>query len=57
VKRLVLGRAPDGSTGIDLRDSSGTVRAVLAVQPDGTPSLRFFDSAGKVAREWTADQR
>jgi len=31
VKRLVLGRAPDGSVGLNLRDGNGQVRIVLEV--------------------------
>jgi len=50
VKRLVLGRSPDGSVGLDLRDASGKVRISLAVQADGKPSLNFFDDSGKVVK-------
>lgn len=53
VKRLVLGRAPDGSVGLDLRDGNGQVRILLEVQSDGTAVLRFLDESGKVVSELT----
>src|SRR5437870_11465973 len=31
VKRLVMGRAPDGSVGLNLRDGNGKIRILLAV--------------------------
>ncbi len=57
VKRLVLGRAPDGSVALDLRDGSGKVRILLAVQSDGKPVLQFLDDNGKVASEFTAQKK
>jgi hypothetical protein len=56
VRRLAMGRSPDGSVGLELRDGNGKVRAVIAVEPDGKPVLRFFDNAGKIARELTAER-
>ena len=53
VKRLVLGRAPDGSVGLDLRDGNGQVRILLQVQSDGKGVLRFLDDSGKVVSEFT----
>jgi len=43
---MVLGRASDGSVGIDLRDKNGKTRIQLRVLADGTPSLQFLDAAG-----------
>ncbi len=48
VKRLALGRSPDGSVGLELRDQSGKVRIVLAVRSNGEPILQFLDEDGKV---------
>lgn len=51
VKRLTLGRSPDGSVGLELRDANGTPRILLSVPADGEPILRFFDQRGKAVRE------
>jgi len=51
VKRLNLGRSADGTVGLSLRDDSGRVRIILAVQPDGQPVFRFLGENGKVIRE------
>jgi hypothetical protein len=51
VRRLMLGRLPDRSVGLTLRDYSGKIRLILSVRPDGMPSLQFLDSAGKVVKE------
>ena len=56
-KRMVLGRASDGSVGIDLRDKTGMTRLQLRVGADGTPTLQFFDAAGKVSKEFMASKR
>lgn len=56
-RRLVLGRATDGSVGLDLKDANGKSRIVLMVQPDGKPQLKFLDAAGKVTNEWTAEKK
>jgi hypothetical protein len=53
VRRLMLGRLPDRSVGLNLRDENGKVRILLAVQPDGEPVLQFLDEAGKVVREFS----
>ena len=53
VKRLALGRAPDGSVGLELRDHDGRVRIALAVQANGEPVLQFLNENGKVVREFT----
>jgi hypothetical protein len=54
VKRLVLGRLPDRSVGLTLRDYSGKVRLILSVRPDGTPNLQLLDSSGNVVKEISA---
>jgi hypothetical protein len=50
VKRMVMGRSPDGSVGLNLRDANGKVRMILAVQADGKPSIDFLDDSGKVVK-------
>jgi hypothetical protein len=49
--RVVLGRARDGSSTLQLKDGEGRDRLVLRVAPDGTPKLQFLDAAGKVISE------
>jgi hypothetical protein len=53
VKRLALGRSPDGSVGLELRDPNGHVRIALVVQHTGEPTLQFLNEDGKVVRELT----
>jgi hypothetical protein len=57
VKRLVLGRAPDGSVGLSLRDGNGKVRVSLEVQSDGRSVLQFLDDSGKVVSEFTGQKK
>jgi hypothetical protein len=57
VERLVLGRAPDGSVGMSLRDGNGRVRIVIDVQADGKAVLRFLDDGGKVVSEFTGQKK
>lgn len=56
-KRLVLGRASDGSVGIDLKDIKGKTRIQLRVAADGTPSLQFFDAAGSLTKKFNSTSR
>jgi hypothetical protein len=57
VKRMVVGRAPDGSVGLSLRDGSGNVRVLLEVQSDGKSVLQFLDDSGKVVSELTGQKK
>jgi hypothetical protein len=57
IKRLVMGRATDGSVGLNLRDRDGKVRILLAVLPNGEPVLQFLDDSGKVVRELQGDKK
>ena len=57
IKRLVLGRATDGSVGLNLRDHDGKVRILLAVLPNGEPVLQFLDDSGKVVRELEGEKK
>ena len=56
-KRMVLGRASDGSVGVDLKDKSGKTRILLRVATDGTPSLQFFDGAGNISKVLSPNAR
>jgi len=49
--RVVLGRARDGGSVLQLKDTEGRDRIVLRVAPDGTPKLQFLDAAGKAVSE------
>lgn len=51
VKRIELGRSPDGSVGLELRDPDGKVRIILSVRASGEPVLRLMSEDGKVVRE------
>ena len=51
-QRAALGRDPDKSAVLRLRDPEGHTRILLRVAADGTPSMQFFDAAGKVTHEW-----
>jgi len=57
VNRLALGRAPDGSVGLSLRDGNGRVRILLDVQSDGKSVLQFLDESGKVVSEFTGQKK
>jgi hypothetical protein len=57
VKRLVVGRAPDGSVGLSLRDGNGKVRILLEVQADGKSVLQFLDDNGKVVSDFTGQKK
>lgn len=49
--RVILGRARDGGSVLQLKDTEGRDRIVLRVAPDGTPKLQFLDASGKVVSE------
>jgi hypothetical protein len=57
VKRLGLGRNPDASVGLELRDQDGRVRVNLAVRPNGEPVLEFLSEDGKVLRELVSSSK
>jgi len=49
--RVILGRARDGGSVLQLKDTEGHDRLVLRVAPDGSPKLQFLDATGKVVSE------
>jgi hypothetical protein len=57
VKRLVMGRSPDGSVGLNLRDGNGKIRILLEVQPDGKPVLQFLDEKGNVVGDFAGERK
>ena len=57
VKRLALGRNPDASVGLELRDQKGRVRVNLAVRSNGDPVLEFLSEDGKVLREFATSSK
>ena len=50
-KRVVLGRAPDGSSLLSLKDAEGRDRILLRVGPDGTPRIQVLDAKGTIVDE------
>lgn len=57
VQRLALGRSPDGSVGLKLRDGEGRVRIVLVVQADGKPVLQFLNDQGALIKEFAPTEK
>lgn len=49
--RVILGRARDGGSVLQLKDTEGRDRIVLRVAPDGAPKMQFLDANGKVVSE------
>lgn len=49
-KRLFVGRNPDGSSSVALRDGAGHERLVLSVSETGAARIDFLDAAGKVTK-------
>ena len=47
-QRAYLGREPDRTVALRLKDGQGHDRAILSVNSDETPELRFLDGNGKV---------
>jgi hypothetical protein len=56
-QRLSFGRAPDGSVGLELKDTRGRSRILLSVQPGGEPTLKFLDASGKVMKEIPSERK
>ena len=52
VQRVALGRAPDGSVGLELRDQNGRVRIALTVRSTGEPLMQFLNEDGNVIHEF-----
>jgi hypothetical protein len=52
--RIYLGRSPDKSASLRIKDSDGRDRLVLRVNADGVAVVQFLDGNGKVTNEITA---
>lgn len=50
--RASMGREPDRSAVLRLRDPEGHTRILLRVAADGTPTMQFLDASGKVISQW-----
>ena len=55
-QRIYLGRNPDESASLTLKDKDGHKRIVIAVNPDGSPVIQFFDASGKMISELPSKQ-
>jgi hypothetical protein len=56
-QRAYLGRMPDRSSALELKDPEGRNRIVMTVAADGSPSLRFLDEQGKVIAQFPKEAR
>jgi hypothetical protein len=55
--RIYLGRSPDKSASLQLKDADGKTRLALRVDAAGNPVIQFLDASGKVLNEFTAAQK
>jgi hypothetical protein len=55
--RIYLGRSPDKSASLRLKDADGHERLVMRVNADGDPVIQFLDANGKVTNEFTAAKK
>ncbi len=54
--RIYLGRAPDKSASLRMKDEQGRDRLVLRVNAEGNPVIQFLDANGKVTNEFTGNK-
>lgn len=54
--RAYLGRIPDKSVGLTLRDSEGRVRILIKVNADGSPVIQLLDAQGKITNQVDASR-
>lgn len=50
-QRIYLGRNPDESASLTLKDKDGKSRIIIKVNPDGSPLIQFLNANGKVISE------
>jgi hypothetical protein len=55
--RIYLGRSPDKSASLRLKDSEGRDRLVMRVNAAGDPVIQFLDADGKITNEFTAGRK
>jgi hypothetical protein len=53
--RIYLGRSPDKSASLRIKDEQGNDRLIVRVDAAGNPVLQFLDESGKVSREIRAE--
>ncbi len=56
-QRIYLGRTPDDSASLTLKDKDGHARIVIKVNPDGSPIIQFLDASGKVISQLPESSR
>jgi hypothetical protein len=54
--RIYLGRSPDKSASLRIKDEKGRDRLVLRVNAQGDPVIQFLDDSGKVTKEFTGSK-
>src|SRR5271163_313370 len=55
--RIYLGRSPDKSASLELKDATGNTRLAMRVDAAGNPVIQFLDADGKVTNEFTATKK
>jgi hypothetical protein len=55
--RIYLGRSPDKSASLQLKDADGNTRLAMRVDAAGNPVIQFLDAGGKVLNEFTAEKK
>jgi hypothetical protein len=53
--RIYLGRSPDKSASLKIKDGQGNDRLVVRVDAAGNPVIQFLDAGGKVSKEIRAE--
>jgi hypothetical protein len=55
--RIYLGRSPDKSASLRIKDRESHDRLVMRVKADNDPVIQFLDATGKVTNELTASKK
>jgi hypothetical protein len=53
--RVYLGRSPDKSASLRIKDEQGPDRIIIRVDAGGNPVIRFLDEGGKISKEIRAE--
>ena len=53
--RIYLGRSPDKSASLRIKDEQGNDRLIIRVDAVGNPMIQFLDEGGKVSKEIRAE--
>jgi hypothetical protein len=53
--RIYLGRSPDKSASLRIKDEQGHDRIIIRVDAGGKPVIQFLDEGGKVSKEIRAE--